>query len=405
MANIREAVIVEAVRTPTGKSSWKGLEKCGPMGHLSAIELASLPVKELIKRTGVDTHEIEDNVWGCLSQVGEQGFNLGRIVLYEAGFHNEAVGSTINRYCGSGLQAINFAAQEVMTGECDLVIAGGSESMSRYPMGTDAQAAAKGGYTLVIPEAVQSKGLIPMGLAADMLAQKYGFTRDMCDDFGLLSQQKAARAWREGRYDSQVFPVTVKKDGQEFTITKDETVRDEALDDPDSALKKTKELKFSFSMNGPHTPGNSSQIVDGAAAVMITTPEKAEKLGLKPKARIVSFGLAGTDPVLMLMGPAPSMKNALKKTGLSIDDMDFIEINEAFASPILYACKELGIDWKDPRLNANGGAIAHGHPIGATGAILLTKCVHELQRTKKKYAIISLCMGGGMGIATIIERI
>jgi len=403
---MREAVIVDAIRTPIGKSSWKGLEKCGPMGHLSAIELASLPVKKLIERTKIDTREVEDVVWGCLSQIGEQGFNLGRTLLYQAGFHDEAVGVTINRYCGSGLQASNFAAQEVMTGECDLVIAGGSESMSRYPMGSDAQIAAKAGAPLVIPESVQMKGLVPMGVSADMIAQKYKITRDEVEEFGFNSQKRAATAWKQGIYNSQVFPVVAKKDGQEFTITQDEGVRFKVLDDPEGFIADMKSLPYSFTPDGPHTPATSSQISDAACAIMITTPEKAQKLGLKPRARFVSFGLAGSDPVLMLTGIAPAIKNALKKAGLTIDDIDIIEINEAFASPVIYAARELGIDWRtDPRLNPNGGAIAHGHPIGATGAILLTKALYELERTKKRYALISLCMGGGMGIATIIERI
>jgi acetyl-CoA acyltransferase len=403
---MREAVIVDAIRTPIGKSSWKGLEKCGPMGHLSAIELASLPVKKIIERTKVDTREVEDVVWGCLSQIGEQGFNLGRTLLFQAGFHDEAVGCTINRYCGSGLQASNFAAQEVMSGECDLVIAGGSESMSRYPMGSDAQIAAKAGAPLVIPEAVQMKGLVPMGVAADMIAQKYKITREEVEEFGFNSQRRAATAWKQGIYNSQVFPVTVKKDGQEFTITQDEGVRFKVLDDPEGFIADMKNIPYSFTPDGPHTPATSSQISDAACAIMITTPEKAQKLGLRPRARFVSFGLAGSDPVLMLTGIAPAIKNALKKAGLKIDDIDIIEINEAFASPVIYAARELGIDWRtDPRLNPNGGAIAHGHPIGATGAILLTKALYELERTKKRYALISLCMGGGMGIATIIERI
>ncbi len=403
---MREAVIVDAIRTPIGKSSWKGLAKCGPMGHIPAMELASLPVRKIIERTKVDTREVEDVVWGCLSQIGEQGFNLGRTLLYVAGFHDEAVGCTINRYCGSGLQAINFAAQEVMAGECDLVIAGGSESMSRYPMGSDGQLAAQAGAPYVIPEAVQQKGLVPMGVAADMIAQKYNISYDEVIEFGFMSQQRAAKAWREGIYSSQVFPVKAKKDGQEFEITRDEGVREKALDDPEGFVADMKKLPFSFTPDGPHTPATSSQISDAACAVMITTPEKAEKLGLKPRARIVSFGLAGSDPVLMLTGIAPSIKNALKKANLSIDDIDIIEINEAFASPVIYAARELGIDWRtDTRLNPNGGAIAHGHPIGATGAILLTKAVYELERTQKKYGLISLCMGGGMGIATIIERV
>ncbi len=403
---MREALIVDAIRTPIGRSSWKGLEKCGPMGHLSAIVLASLPIKEVIKRTKIDTREVEDVVWGCLSQIGEQGFNLGRTVLYEAGFHDEAVGTTINRYCGSGLQAINFAAQEVMAGECDLVIAGGSESMSRYPMGSDGQIAASAGAPFVLPDSVQQKGLVPMGVAADMIAQKYKISRDEVEEFGFNSQKRAAEAWRKGIYKSQVFPVKASKDGQEFVITQDEGVRSKVLDDPEGFIADMKKLPFSFTPDGPHTPATSSQISDAACAVMIATPEKAEKLGLKPRARFVSFGLAGSDPILMLTGIAPSIRNALKKANLSIDDIDIIEINEAFASPVIYAARELGIDWRtDLRLNPNGGAIAHGHPIGATGAILFTKALYELERTQKRYGLISLCMGGGMGIATIIERI
>lgn len=403
---MREAVVVDAIRTPIGKSSWKGLEKCGPMGFMSAIELASLPIKEIVRRTKVDTREIEDVVWGCLSQIGEQAFNLGRTVLAEADFHDEAVGCTINRYCGSGLQAINFAAQEVMAGVCDLVLAGGSESMSRYPMTSDYQLAEKAGAPSNIPEKVRTKILVPMGVAADTIAQRYKISRDEVEELGFISQKRAASAWRQGVYNSQVFPVKAIKDGKEYIITQDEGVRFSVLDNPEGFIADMKKLSFSFTPDGPHTPATSSQISDAACAVMITTVEKARELGLRPRARFVSFGLAGSDPVLMLTGIAPSIRNALKKAGLKLDDIDVIEINEAFASPVIYAARELGIDWRtDPRLNPNGGAIAHGHPIGATGAILFTKAIYELERTNKRYALISLCMGGGMGIATIIERI
>lgn len=403
---MREVVIVDAIRTPVGRSSWKGLEKCGPMGFLSAIELAAIPIREIVRRNNLDTREVEDVVWGCLTQIGEQGFNIGRTVLYQADFHDDAVGCTINRYCGSGLQAIGFAVQEVASGACDLVIAGGSESMSRYPMLSDASIAEKGGAVLNIPEKVRTKGIIPMGVAADMIAQKFKISREETEELGFNSQKKAALAWRQGLYNSQIIPVKVVKDGQEFTISQDEGVRFKVLDEPEGFLADMRKLSFSFTPEGPHTPATSSQISDAACAVLIATAQKAQQLGLRPRARIVSFALAGSDPILMLMGIAPSVKNALKKAGLKIDDMDIIELNEAFASPVIYASRELGIDWRtDPRLNPLGGAIAHGHPIGATGAILFTKALYELERTKKRYAVISLCMGGGMGIAAIIERI
>ncbi|MEM3087111.1 MAG: thiolase family protein [Halobacteria archaeon] len=438
---LKEAVILDAVRTPIGKSGWKGMEKGGTLAHVSPLELSGIVIKESIKRSKVDPNELEDVILGVLSQIGEQGGNFARMSAFMADLPDSVCGVALNRYCGSGLQACNFAAMSVQTGNGDFVLGGGAESMSRYGMGSDMQAAAKAGFPFKIPSAIQRKGLVVQGVSADMIAKKYGFTRKQVDEFGLQSQQRAVKAWRAGAFKSQIVAVPVPKraDGakpaapaapakdlpqggmiaalsgvpaqpEEKTngvtmFTQDEGIRPECLDKPQEALAKMGTLPVRFQKDGVHTAANSSQITDGAAAVMFAAEEAAKSRGLKPRARVLSTALAGCEPVLMLLAIAPSMKKALQRAGLTMDDMDVIEINEAFASAVLAACRELDLDPTDERLNPVGGAIALGHPIGASGAVLLTKALHELERTKKDHAIISLCMGGGMGIATVIERI
>lgn len=402
---LREAVIVEAVRTPGGKSSTKGLQKCGPMGHLPAVALSGLVIREVLERSGVPPTEVEDVVLGCLTQIGEQGMNVARMSNFVAGLPDEAAGVTVNRYCGSGLQACNFAALEVITGQCDVVIAGGVESMSRYPLMAEMNAALAAGYPVQFPEEITRRGLIQQGVSADMIAKKYGLTREQVDAFALWSQQKAVQAVRAGRFSEQIVPVKIEKDGQTIVIAQDEGIRPEALDNPEEALRKMAALSPSFTPDGVHTPANSSQITDGASAVLIMSQEKAEKLEIRPRARFISTAVVGSDPVYMLLGIAPAVRKALARAGLSLNEIDVLEINEAFASAVMAACQELGLSERDPRLNPNGGAIALGHPIGATGAMLLTKALYELERIQGRYALISLCMGGGMGIATIIERL
>ncbi|MBI4362702.1 MAG: thiolase family protein [Euryarchaeota archaeon] len=437
-----KAVILDAVRTPIGKSGWKGMEKGGRLSRMNPLDLSGLVVSEVVKRTKAPPGEIEDVIMGVLSQIGEQGGNFGRMTCFTADLPDEVCGTVVNRYCGSGLQACNFAAMSILSGCGDLVVAGGAESMSHYPMGSDVSAGAKHlkemGISYSMPRKVMKKGLVMMGNAADMIAQRYGFTREQTDRYALQSQQRAVRAWREGRYESQIVPVPVPKKadgapaqtpppmgptgalfgtsstppasgaaktGEVEWFTQDEGIRPDCLDKPEESLAKMGKLPLRFdTKKGVHTAANSSQITDAAAAVMLASEKKAKEMGAKPKATVKSMAVIGSEPIIMLLGIAPSMKKALKRAGLTMDDMDVIEINEAFTSAVLAACKELGIEQTDPRLNPNGGAVAIGHPIGASGAILLTKAVHELQRTKKDHAIISLCMGGGMGIATVIER-
>ncbi len=439
---LKEAVILDGVRTPIGKSGWKGMEKGGTLANVSPLELSGIVIKEILKRTKVPPGEVEDLILGVLTQIGEQGGNFGRMSAFMADLPDSVCGMVLNRYCGSGLQACNYAAMSIQTGAGDFVIGGGAENMSRYGMGADMQAAAKAGYPFRIPAFIQKKGLVVQGVSADMIAKKYGFTRKQVDEYALQSQQRAVKAWREGRYKSQIVPVPVPKkaDGPKpaapaappkelpqggliaamsggaqsapeptgngvTMFAQDEGIRPECLDKPQEALAKMGTLQVRFQKDGVHTAANSSQITDAACAVMFASEEAAKSHGFKPKARVMSTALDGCEPVLMLLAIAPSMKKALKRAGLTMDDMDVIEINEAFTSAVLAACRELDLDPKDERLNPNGGAVAIGHPIGASGAILLTKAVHELERTKKDHAIISLCMGGGMGIATVIEKV
>ncbi len=450
---LKEAVILDGVRTPIGKSGWKGMEKGGTLANMSSLELSGLVIKEILKRTKVNPNEVEDVILGVLTQIGEQGGNFGRMSAFAADLPDSVCGMALNRYCGSGLQACNYAAMSIQTGAGDFVIGGGAENMSRYGMGADMRLAMEAKLPFRIPTFIQKKGLVMQGVSADMIAKKYGFTRKQVDEYALQSQQRAVKAWREGRYKSQIVPVPVpnkpapkpaspaagpkpatpaapanapanvpqggliaalsggtpppaEMKGNGVTMfTQDEGIRPECLDKPQEALAKMGTLQVRFQKDGVHTAANSSQITDAGCAVMFAGEEAAKSHGFKPKARVVSTALDGCEPVLMLLAIAPSMKKALKRAGLTLDDMDVIEINEAFTSAVLAACRELDLDPKDERLNPNGGAVAIGHPIGASGAILLTKALHELERTKKDHAIISLCMGGGMGIATVIERI
>jgi len=353
-----------------------------------------------------DEKSIEDVIIGCLSQVGEQGLNIGRVASLLAGIPEEAAGCTVNRYCNAGLQAINFAAMSIMTGAGDVVVTGGVEIMSHYGMGSDFRVAVQANYPVRMSKRMaETKMTIPQGLSAELIAEKYGFTREELDRFGLWSQQKAVKAQREGLFADHIIPFEIDVKGEKKVIDTDETIRAKCLDDPDAAWEDMKKLKTPFKEDGIVTAGNSSQIVDGAAACMLMSAEAAEKYELEPIVRIKSTAVAGGDPYLMLLAPIPAVQKAFKRAGVTIDDMDVIEPNEAFATPCLAFCKDLGYAFDDPRINPTGGAIALGHPIGASGVIYFSEMVHEIRRRKLKYGLQMICGGGGVGIATVVEAV
>jgi acetyl-CoA acetyltransferase family protein len=390
---LANAVIVDAVRTPVARRN-------GKYKDVHPVDLASIPLRALIERNGIDPGLVEDVIMGCVSQTGEQGLNIARNAVLAAGFPEEVVGTTIDRQCGSSQQAAHFAAQGVMAGAYDVVIAAGVESMTRIPMGVTAQQGPGMPFGPLMLERY-SHGLIPQGLSAEMICEKWGLSRSELDQVGFDSHQRAARATEEGRFESQIVPVTINGESGEEVVDRDEGIR------WDTSLEKLSSLQPAFKPDGMVTAGNSSQISDGAAAVLIMSEEKARELGLRPRARFVSFALAGVDPVIMLTGPIPATAKALDRSGLTIDQIDLIEINEAFAAVVAAWLAEHG--GSDPaalwaRTNVNGGAVALGHPLGASGARLLTTLVHELERTGGRYGLQTMCEGGGMANATIIER-
>ena len=389
------AVIVDAVRTPAGKRN-------GKLKGIHPVDLAAIPLQALVERNRIDPGLIEDVIMGNVSQTGEQGANIGRNAALAAGYPEEVVGTTIDRQCGSSQQAAHFAAQGVMAGAYEVVVAAGVESMTRVPMGITFQ---QGPGMPFGPKMLErySQGLVPQGISAEMIAEKWGLSRQELDEMSLLSHQRAAEATAEGRFASQIVPVQVSlDDGTEEIMTRDEGIR------WPSSMEKLASLQPAFKADGVITAGNSSQISDGAAAVLIMSDAKAKQLGLRPRARFVSFALAGVDPVMMLTGPIPATTKVLARAGLTLDDIDLIEINEAFAAVTAAWRAEHG--GSDPealwaRTNVNGGAIALGHPLGASGARLLTTLVHELERTGGRYGLQTMCEGGGMANATIIERL
>ncbi len=410
---MRKCVVIDAVRTPIGKSGWNGMKKGGQFAHVSAQVLLGSAVSELVRRVRdkskvFDPREIEDIAVGCLSQIGEQGGNIGRLVVFLADLPDEIAGMTIDRYCNAGLQAINSMAQAIMAGCGDIMIAAGVEQMSHYPMMSTISAAEAAGYPVMISDKIYERNVFtPMGAAADMVAKKYNITREDCDKFALWSHQKATKALREKEwYNKRIAPVkAAQPDGTTKTVDMDETVRTQCLDEAEIAYSKLTQLEPRFGSDGVHTAGNSSQIVDGAAAAMLMSEEKADELGLKPMVTMKSMAVAGDDPSIMLLGPIPAMRKALKRAGnLTMDDMDVIEPNEAFASPPLAFAKEFKYSFDDPRVNPTGGAIALGHPIGATGVIYFAEMIYEMQRRGLRYGLETLCGGGGVGIATIVER-
>ena len=379
----REAVIVEAVRTPIGKRG-------GALKDVRPDDLAALVLQEIVDRTGIEKAAVEDVVLGCVTQIDEQGLNIARLAALVAGFPDTVPGTTVNRQCGSGQQAVNFGAMAVMAGVHDLVIAGGVESMSRVPMGADAG---------VLNERLLAKyEIVPLGIAADSVADKYGITRAQMDEYSLWSHRRAVKAIDEGRFRREIVPVAVKDaEGNKKLFDTDEHPR------RTTSLEKLAALPPAFRPDGRITAGNASGINDGAAALLLTTPEKAGEIGLTPRARVVAMSVIGVDPVVMLEGPIPASRLVLQKAGLTIDDIDLWEINEAFASVPLATINTLGLD--PAKVNVNGGAIALGHPLGASGARLITTLLHELERQKLRYGLSTLCIGFGQGIATIVERL
>ena len=385
----REAVIVEAVRTPVGRRG-------GRLKDWHPVDLLAQTLAALVQRTGIDPGKVDDVIVGCVSQVGEQSLNVGRNAVLAAGFPETVPGTTVDRQCGSSQQAIHFAAQGVLSGAYDVVIAGGVESMTRIPMGASSQGPGAPFGSQMLHR--YDNGLVHQGISADLVAQKWELSRNELDEYSLESHRRAAQATAEGRFKSQIVPIAVKnEDGSTSMFEQDEGIR------PDTSLEKLASLKPAFKPDGLITAGNSSQISDGAAAVLIMDRETAERLGLRPRARFVSFSLAGDNPILMLTGPIPATFKVLKRAGLTLEQIDLVEINEAFASVVLAWQRETGADWQ--RVNVNGGAIAVGHPLGASGARLTTVLLHELERTGGRYGLQTICEGGGMANGMIIERI
>jgi acetyl-CoA acyltransferase len=378
---MNEVFIVSAVRTPVGVGKPQGA-----LSPLAPVDLTAAVLKEVTQRGGIEPGLVEDVVWGCVTPVGDQGANLARLGLLKAGFPAKVPALTMNRMCGSSQQAVHFAAQAILSGDMHLVIAGGTEMMSHQALGTD--------YPPQWPEDFPYK-LVHQGISAEMMAAKWNLKREELDDFAFQSHIRAMHAIQEGRFESQILPLE-RPDGR--VVTTDEGVRMP----PDRERMRT--LKTVFREDGVITAGNSSQISDGAAALLLASPVAVGRYNLIPKARIVSRYVVGSDPVLMLDAPIPATQQVLARSGLTWQDIDLIEINEAFASVVLAWAKELKIEDME-RVNPNGGAIALGHPLGATGTVLMTKLVHELERSGGRYGLQTMCIGHGMATATVLETV
>jgi acetyl-CoA acyltransferase len=384
----REVVIVEAVRTPVGR----GHPEKGYYKDVHPNTLLGTTFVELFDRAGVDPSLAEDVITGCVQQYGEQSYNVGRNAWLQAGLPVETPATTIDRQCGSAQQAVNFAAALVAAGVHDVAVGGGVEHMGRIPMSSNARIAEELGSPYP-PELLDRHPLVHQGMSAELIAERWQISRPDCDEIGLRSQQRAARATEEGRFEREIMPFRVN--GSVFTS--DQGIR------PETTLAGLGELKPAFKDDGVITAGNSSQISDGASAVLLMTRAKAEELGVRARARIVDQTTVGVDPVLMLTGPIPATRKILDRNGLELDDLDLIEINEAFASVIAAWERELEPDIE--RVNVNGGAIALGHPLGSTGGRLITTLLHELERTDGTLGLVTMCCGGGLGTATLIERL
>ncbi len=389
---MNSAVIVDAVRTPFGKRG-------GSFRDTHPQDLAAEPLEALRERNGFEPETIEDVIYGCVTPVDEQGLNIARIAPMVAGWGDVVPGVQLNRMCGSGQQAANFAAANVMAGQHDVLVAGGVEHMTRVPMGSDGADGADGSDSVTDTYFEYFDELTHQGEGAERIAEEYGFSRSELDEIAADSQRRWKEAWDEGRYDDQITPVETELEGEEVVVEQDEHPR------PGTDAETLSELPLSFRDEGEgfHHPGNSSGIVDGSAALLIASEEAAEKHGWDPMARIVQTEVVGVDPITMLKGPIPATENVLEQADMTIGDIDLFEVNEAFASVPAAWLEETGASWED--VNVNGGAIAHGHPLGATGAMLLTKLAHELERTGQDTALSTMCIGFGQGVATIIERV
>jgi acetyl-CoA acyltransferase len=381
---VRDAVIVEAVRTPVGKNR-------GVLSDVHPVDLSAHVLRALVERTGIDPALVDDVVWGCGMQVGDQAYNIGRSAVLAAGWPETVPGTTIDRQCGSSQQSIHFAAAGLVSGQYDVVVAGGVESMSRVPLGASAESGTPYGPTV---EARYDNQPFNQGIGAQMIADRWSFSRTQMDEFSLRSHERAAAAVDAGRFDEEIAPI---ENGAGELVSADQGIR------RGGTLEKMATLAPAYSPDGEITAGNASQISDGAAALLMTTSARAAELGLTPIARIHTAVLAANDPVIMLTAPIPATAKALAKAGLTIADIDVFEVNEAYASVPMAWLHETGAD--DTRLNVNGGAIALGHPIGATGARLMTTLVHHLRREGLRYGLQTMCEGGGMANATIVERI
>ncbi|HEY9091443.1 acetyl-CoA C-acetyltransferase [Parasphingorhabdus sp.] len=401
-----EAYIYDAVRSPRGKG-----RSDGSLHEITSLDLAAQVLASINDRNELDGHEVEDIAYGCVTPVGEQGAVISRMAALKAGFADTTSAIQVNRFCGSGLEAVNIAAGKIKSGEADLAIGGGVESMSRVPMGSDGL----GG--MADPSLVFQEYFVPQGISADLIATKYGYSRDDVDAYAVESQKRAAKSWEEKRFAKSILPI--RDVIGEIVLDHDELMR------PETDMQSLGALQPAFQMMGEHMPGfndvailkhpdvekinhvhhagNSSGIVDGAAAVLIGNEEVGAKYGLKPRARIVSMAAIGSEPTIMLTGPEFAAQKALKRAGMEVSDIDLWELNEAFAAVVLRFMDAMNVDHGD--INVNGGAIAMGHPLGATGAMILGTALDELERTNKQTSLSTLCIGGGMGIATIIERV
>jgi acetyl-CoA acyltransferase len=382
---MRDAVICAAVRTPVGKRG-------GGLSGVHAVDLSATVLEALVERTGIDPGVVEDVFWGCVSQVGEQTFNIARNAALAAGWPETVPGTTIDRQCGSSQQAVAFAAATVVSGQADIVVAGGVESMSRVPMGSTA-GDGSAGMPLGPKYLARYDGVYPnQGIGAEMMAERWNLSRTQLDEFSLASHEKAAKAQADGAFDEEIVPVTTP-DGT--VVSADEGVR------IGGTVEKLASLKTPFKENGVISAGNASQISDGSAALLVTTTEKAAELGLRPLARVHTTVVAADDPVIMLTAPIPATQKALQRSGLSLDDIGVYEVNEAFAPVPLAWLHDLGAD--ESRLNPNGGAIAIGHPLGGSGARIMATLLHRMMATGTRYGLQTMCEGGGMANATILE--
>lgn len=382
----REVVIVEAVRTPVGR----GHKEKGYYRDLHPSNLLAHSYSELISRAGIDPAEVEDVVAGCVQQFGEQSLNIGRNAWLEAGFPIETPATTIDRQCGSAQQAVNFAAAMVASGVHDVMIGGGVEHMGHIGFGDAFKVMEEYGMGYS-PALMEKYNLVPQGISAEMIADEWEIPRSELDELAVRSHANAHRATEEGRFEREIAPVAVNGD----TYATDQGIR------PDTSMEALSELKPAFKEDGKVTAGNSSQISDGAAAVLLMTREKADELGLKPRAKIVDQTTVGVDPVMMLTGPIPATQKLLERNSMTIDDIDLVEINEAFASVVAAWNRELQPDME--RVNVNGGAISIGHPLGSTGARLITTLLHEMERSDSETGLVTMCCGGGLGTGTLIQ--